>query len=560
VLHREQAGIRRSKISTSFSALGLRAELLRALSEQDYQQPTPIQLQAIPLVLAGRDVLGAAQTGTGKTAAFMLPILQRLRWDSPAPAAPAQPRGRSTPARPIRALVLAPTRELAIQVEQSARDYGRYAEIRSAAIYGGVGMQPQIDALRRGVDLVVATPGRLLDHLSQRTLTLDQVTHMVLDEADRMLDMGFIHDVRRVLAALPKRRQTLLFSATFSPEIRRLADAFLSDPATVQVAAANATVDRVSQSAHTVSAGDKRAMLAFLIRQRDWPQTLVFTRTKHGANRLAEQLTKAGIEADAIHGNKSQNARLRALGRFKSMQLRVLVATDIAARGLDIEELPCVVNFDLPQVPEDYVHRIGRTARAGASGEAVSLVTREDEPLLTAIEALIRQKIQRRGVEGFSAGAAEDGRDDAAAARSHNSGGRSRDSAARPRDGGGRSRGNAAPSRDNTARARGNGAPTRDNAARARGNGAPTRDNAARTGGNTAPSRDSAARTRGNAPSHDSATRAHNSAPRPGSQPPQKRTEEGARRAVPGDSVPVPHETRRGAAAVPALLKMRTPA
>jgi ATP-dependent RNA helicase RhlE len=378
------------KISSTFNQLGLRAELVRALREQDYVQPTPIQQQAIPHVLAGRDVVGAAQTGTGKTAAFTLPLLQHLS------ASPATERRR-----PVRALVLTPTRELAIQVEQSVRTYGSHLHLRSAAIYGGVGMKGQLDALRAGVDIVVATPGRLLDHLGQKTLSLAQITHVVLDEADRMLDMGFIHDMRRILALLPRERQTLFFSATFPAEVRRLAAAFLRDPVEVQVAAPNATVNLVAQSVHSVAQSAKRALLAFLIREKQWPQVLVFTRTKHGANRLAEQLTRDGIPADAIHGNKSQGQRIRALDRFKDLKVQVLVATDIAARGIDITELACVVNYDLPMVAEDYVHRIGRTARAGASGEAVSLVAQEEKPQLAAIEALIRQKLERRTVEGF---------------------------------------------------------------------------------------------------------------------------------------------------------------
>jgi ATP-dependent RNA helicase RhlE len=394
------------------------------LREQDYTQPTPIQQKAIPPLLAGRDLLGAAQTGTGKTAAFALPLLQLMSAESgAAPQAIAAPEpaglsprsggaargrgGRDTPRRPVRALVLVPTRELAIQVETSVRTYGKYLSLRSAAIYGGVGMQPQIDALRRGVDIVVATPGRLLDHLSQKTLSLANVDRVVLDEADRMLDMGFIHDVRRILAVLPRDRQTLLFSATFSAEVRQLADSFLRNPVSVQATAPNTTVALVRQSAHLVPQDSKRSMLVHILRQKDWPQVLIFTRTKHGANRLAEQLSDSGIAADAIHGNKSQGQRIRALERFKSGQVRVLVATDIAARGIDIIELPCVMNYDMPHVAEDYVHRIGRTARAGASGEAVSLVSRDDQPLLSAVEHLIKQKIERCPVEGFVAAASE---------------------------------------------------------------------------------------------------------------------------------------------------------
>lgn len=376
--------------------------MLRALSEQGYQTPTPIQAKAIPPILEGRDVLGAAQTGTGKTAAFTLPLLQQLALR---PAAQGE-------RRPIRALVLAPTRELAIQVEESVRTYGAHMPLRSLTIYGGVGMQPQIDGLRRGTDIVVATPGRLLDHLSQKTLSLDRIEHVILDEADRMLDMGFIHDVRRILSVLPKKRQTLLFSATFSPEIRALSSQFLRDPVSVEAAERNVTATGVTQVAHPVAAASKRDLLVHLIRTRNWPQVLVFTRTKHGANRLAEQLTKSGIQAEAIHGNKSQNARVRSLSRFKNLDIQVLVATDVAARGIDIASLPCVVNYDLPNVAEDYVHRIGRTARAGAAGEAVSLFSSEERGLLSAIEALTRQKIERSVIEGF----AQTGTDSAATA------------------------------------------------------------------------------------------------------------------------------------------------
>jgi ATP-dependent RNA helicase RhlE len=360
--------------------------------------PTPIQAQAIPVVLAGRDLLGAAQTGTGKTAGFTLPLLQRLASKLSTSHSPAR--------HPVRSLVVTPTRELALQVEESVRTYGKYLNLRSACIYGGVGMQPQIDALRRGVDIVVATPGRLLDHVQQKTVDLRQVEILVLDEADRMLDMGFIHDIRRILALLPAARQNLLFSATFPDEIRKLAASFMKDPQTVEVARRNTPAELVGQVAHPVAAERKRDLLAHLVKTHDWRQVLVFTRTKHGANRLAQQLEKSGIEADAIHGNKSQNARTRALERFKNNELRVLVATDIAARGLDIEALPHVVNFDMPHVAEDYVHRIGRTGRAGVEGDAVSLVSPEDRPLLAAIERLINRKIEQRPVEGFEPGSA----------------------------------------------------------------------------------------------------------------------------------------------------------
>jgi ATP-dependent RNA helicase RhlE len=344
-------------------------------------------------VLAGRDVLGTAQTGTGKTAGFTLPLLQKLATD--ALASPS--RGR----HPVRALILTPTRELAAQVQESVRAYGRYSNVRSTVIFGGVGFNPQAEELRRGVGIVVATPGRLLDHVEQRTIDLSRVEILVLDEADRMLDMGFIPAIRRILALLPAKRQNLLFSATFPDEIRKLAASFMHNPATVEVARRNLPVELISQVAHPVDAGRKRELLAHLVKTNEWRQVLVFTRTKHGANRLAEQLERAGIESDAIHGNKSQTARTRALKRFKSNELRVLIATDLASRGLDIEELPHVVNYDLPHVPEDYVHRIGRTGRAGASGEAVSLVCGEERPLLGAIERLIGKRIDQRTIAGF---------------------------------------------------------------------------------------------------------------------------------------------------------------
>jgi len=383
-------------ISTSFENLGLSAELLRAVAEQGYTQPTPIQAQAIPIVLSGRDLLGAAQTGTGKTAGFTLPLLQKLAAGTNSSASPAR--------HPVRSLILVPTRELAAQVQESVRAYGRHLKLRSAVIFGGVGFNPQATELRRGVDIVVATPGRLLDHVEQRTIDLRQVEILVLDEADRMLDMGFIPAIRRILALLPARRQNLLFSATFPDEIRKLAGSFMRDPATVEVAPRNRPVELISQVAHPVDKDRKRELLAHLVKTGDWHQVLVFTRTKHGANRLAQSLERDGIEADAIHGNKSQPARTRALKRFKDNELQVLVATDIASRGLDIEELPHVVNYDLPHVPEDYVHRIGRTGRAGLSGEAVSLVSGEDRPLFAAIERLINRRIEQRTIAGFEPG------------------------------------------------------------------------------------------------------------------------------------------------------------
>ena len=373
----------------NFEGLGLSAELVRAVAEQGYTEPTPIQVQAIPVVLAGRDLLGAAQTGTGKTAAFALPILQKLSERN---------------AAAVRVLVVTPTRELAAQVEQDFRTYGKHMSAETATIFGGVGMQPQVDALRRGVDILVATPGRLLDHIGEKTVDLSQIEILVLDEADRMLDMGFIHDIRKILALLPTARQNLLFSATFPDEIRKLAASFMKDPATVEVARRNTPAELVAQVQHPVAQERKRELLAHLVKSYDWRQVLVFVRTKHGANRLAHQLSRAGIEADAIHGNKNQNHRTRTLKRFKDNELRVLVATDIAARGLDIEALPHVVNYDLPHVAEDYVHRIGRTGRAGTEGEAVSLVTPEDRPLMSAIERLMSKQVDVREIEGFEPG------------------------------------------------------------------------------------------------------------------------------------------------------------
>ena len=373
-----------------FTELGLSADILRAVSEQGYSEPTPIQAKAIPVVLEGRDVLAGAQTGTGKTAGFTLPLLQQLSERKPA-------KGN----RPVRALVLTPTRELAAQVGESVKTYSKYLPIRSAVIFGGVKINPQIEALRRGVDILVATPGRLLDHVSQKTLDLSQVDILVLDEADRMLDMGFIHDIRKVLALLPKQRQNLLFSATFSNEIKQLADGLLNSPTLIEVAQRNTTSERVAQVVHHVDKKRKRELLSFLIGSGNWKQVLVFTRTKHGANRLAQQLEQDGLTAAAIHGNKSQGARTRALADFKRGAVRVLVATDIAARGLDIDQLPHVVNFELPNVPEDYVHRIGRTGRAGNEGEAMSLVCIDEHKLLRDIERLLKSEIPKVAIDGF---------------------------------------------------------------------------------------------------------------------------------------------------------------
>jgi len=376
----------------SFDKLGLSAEILRAVSAQGYNNPTPIQKQAIPMILQGRDVMGGAQTGTGKTAGFTLPLLQKL-------SANTSDKKR----RPIRALILTPTRELAAQVGDSVRTYGRHLPLRSAVIFGGVKINPQIEKLRRGVDILVATPGRLLDHANQRTLDLSKVEILVLDEADRMLDMGFIPDIRRIIALLPKgkQRQNLMFSATFSNEIKKLSMGMLNNPEHIEVAARNATADKIEQLVHPVNKTHKREVLSQLIGSNNWRQVLVFTRTKHGANRLSEQLQKDGLSSAAIHGNKTQGARTRALAEFKRGDVRVLVATDIAARGLDINQLPHVVNYDLPNVPEDYVHRIGRTARAGNAGEAISLVSGEEYGLLGDIERLLKRKIPRVTIEGY---------------------------------------------------------------------------------------------------------------------------------------------------------------
>lgn len=376
----------------SFESLGLCAELLRAVREQGYTEPTPIQRKAIPLILQGEDVLAAAQTGTGKTAVFTLPLLQRLS---------ANPLHHKR--RPVRVLILTPTRELAAQVGASVETYGRYLPLKVAVIFGGVKINPQIDQLRRGVDILVATPGRLLDHVGQGTVDLSQVEILVLDEADRMLDMGFIHDIRKLLALLPDNnaRQNLLFSATFSSEIKQLANRLLNRPKLIEVARRNTTAEGIAQVVYRVDKNRKRELLSFLIGSNNWQQVLVFTRTKHGANRLAQQLDKDGLSTAAIHGNKSQGARTRALAGFKSGNVRVLVATDIAARGLDIEQLPHVVNFEMPNVPEDYIHRIGRTGRAGNEGEAISLVCVDEIGLLRDIERLLNTEIPKVVLDGY---------------------------------------------------------------------------------------------------------------------------------------------------------------
>ncbi len=378
----------------SFSTLGLSNEIIRAVTERGYTKPTPIQMQAIPAVLLGGDLLAGAQTGTGKTASFTLPLLHRLSSEKSV-------KGTFHGSKPIRALILTPTRELAAQVEESVREYGKYLPLNSMVMFGGVSINPQKRLLKGGVDILVSTPGRLLDHVQQGTVNLSHIEILVLDEADRMLDMGFIRDIRRILSLLPKQRQNLLFFATFSDKIKALAAGLLNRPTMIEVARRNVTADTVAQKVYKVDRDKKRHLLAHLIRQDNWYQVLVFTRTKYGADRLVKQLIENRIQALAIHGNKSQSARTHALAKFKNGSLQVLVATDIAARGLDISELPHVVNFDLPNVPEDYVHRIGRTGRAGASGEAISLVSVDEYPLLADIEKLIEQRLPLGVVAGF---------------------------------------------------------------------------------------------------------------------------------------------------------------
>lgn len=373
----------------SFDSLGLSPQLLKAVAEQGYETPSPIQAQAIPAVIKGKDVMAAAQTGTGKTAGFTLPLLHRLA------------KGERAHANQVRALVLTPTRELAAQVGESVSTYGKHLPLRSTVVFGGVKINPQMMKLRRGVDVLVATPGRLLDLYNQRAVKFKQLEVLVLDEADRMLDMGFIHDIKKILALLPKQRQNLMFSATFSNDIRNLAKGLVNKPVEISVSPPNSTVKTVEQWICPVDKSKKSALLTQLIQENQWEQALVFTKTKHGANRLATQLEKRGIKAAAIHGNKSQGARTKALADFKRGSTRILVATDIAARGLDIDQLPQVVNFDLPNVPEDYVHRIGRTGRAGATGQAVSLVSADEFKQLSAIERLIQQLLTRKLIDGF---------------------------------------------------------------------------------------------------------------------------------------------------------------
>lgn len=378
----------------SFSHLGLSPEIVRAVTERGYNRPTPIQKQAIPVVLSGGDILAGAQTGTGKTASFTLPLLHKLSTH--------KVQSNTNGFSPIRALILTPTRELAAQVQESVRDYGKYLNLNSMVMFGGVSIGPQKQKLRTRVDILVSTPGRLLDHVQQGTVNLSRVEVLVLDEADRMLDMGFINDIRRILSLLPKQRQNLLFFATFSDKIKTLAAGLLNNPTMIEVAQRNVTAATVSQKVYHVDRERKRQLLSHLIRENKWYQVLVFSRTKYGADRLVKQLGEDRIQALAIHGNKSQGARTHALGKFKAGTLQVLVATDIAARGLDISELPYVINYDLPNVPEDYVHRIGRTGRAGAEGEAISLVCVDEHHLLADIEELIQQRLPKEVVAGFA--------------------------------------------------------------------------------------------------------------------------------------------------------------
>jgi ATP-dependent RNA helicase RhlE len=373
----------------SFETLGLSKELLKAIKEQGYEKPTPIQKQAIPVILEKKDVLAGAQTGTGKTAGFTLPMLELLH------------RAKPTKGHHVKALILTPTRELAAQVGESVELYGKHLPFKSTVIFGGVKINPQITKLKNGVDIVIATPGRLLDHVMQKTIDLSHVSFLILDEADRMLDMGFINDIKKILAILPKQRQNLLFSATYSTEIKQLSDRLLNAPTLIEVARANISSEIVKQTIYLVDCERKRELLTHLINEGKWQQVLVFTRTKHGANRLSAQLEKDGITSAAIHGNKSQNARTKALDDFKKGEVRVLVATDIAARGIDIDQLPHVVNFELPNVSEDYVHRIGRTGRAGNEGEAISLVCVDEHEFLANIEKLIKKDIQKIALKGF---------------------------------------------------------------------------------------------------------------------------------------------------------------
>jgi ATP-dependent RNA helicase RhlE len=379
--------------ATSFAELGLRPEILRAITESGYTTPTPIQAQAIPEILAGHDIMGGAQTGTGKTAGFGLPILHKLSQYANTSPSPARHH--------VRALIIAPTRELAIQVEEQIKEYGKHTNLRSTCVFGGVDIRQQLAIVRAGVEILVATPGRLLDHVEQKSVNLGQVEILVLDEADRMLDMGFIPDIKRIMALLPAKRQNLLFSATFSNEIKKLADELLNAPRLIEVARRNTAAETVSQSAYKLPQDAKRPLLVHLVKSRAVWQVLCFVRTKHGASRLARQLEKDGLATSAIHGDKTQAARLEALSQFKEGKLQVLVATDVAARGLDIDDMPLVVNYELPHVPEDYIHRIGRTGRAGATGEAISFVAPEEEKYLAEIEKLLKKKVTILSADGF---------------------------------------------------------------------------------------------------------------------------------------------------------------
>ncbi|MTV40122.1 DEAD/DEAH box helicase [Duganella radicis] len=419
-----------------FADFGLSPDILRALSEQGYEHPTPIQAQAIPVLLQGRDVMGAAQTGTGKTAGFSLPIIQMLLPHASASTSPAR--------HPVRALILAPTRELAVQVAENVKAYAKHTPLRATEVFGGMDMKPQTVILKAGVEIVIATPGRLLDHVEQKNISLNQVQMLVMDEADRMLDMGFLPDLQRIINLLPKQRQNLMFSATFSPEIKKLANTFLNNPVTIEVARANKTADTVTQVVYKIAENQKHALIAHLLRQRELKQVIIFSNTKLGASRLARELEREGMKAVAIHGDRTQQERMAALDAFKKNEIDILVATDVAARGLDISDLPCVINYDLPYNAEDYVHRIGRTGRAGASGDAISIYSDKDERLLADIEKLIKQTIQRGEPVGFTPGAFADERGERRPRRSEDIG---RGPAGRSADRGPRTMG-AAPRRD----------------------------------------------------------------------------------------------------------------
>jgi len=392
----EQPAAAAAPASVRFADFGLSPDIQRALDEQGYEHPTPIQAQAIPVLLQGRDVMGAAQTGTGKTAGFSLPIIQMLL---------AHANTSTSPARhPVRALILAPTRELAVQVADNVKAYARHTPLRSTVVFGGMDMKPQTTILKAGVEIVIATPGRLLDHIEQKNISLSQVQMLVMDEADRMLDMGFLPDLQRIINLLPKTRQNLMFSATFSPEIKKLANTFLNNPVSIEVARSNQTADKVTQVVYKVAENQKHALTAHLLRQMGLKQVIIFSNTKIGASRLARELEREGMKASAIHGDKTQQERMAALDAFKKGEIEILVATDVAARGLDISDLPCVINYDLPYNAEDYVHRIGRTGRAGASGDAISIYSDKDERLLADIEKLIKQTIRRGEPAGFTPG------------------------------------------------------------------------------------------------------------------------------------------------------------